>query len=114
MYAYCKFVGTQLNPGASNISVLNNNTQKIDENKLVAAQFTRASVYHVLGHYIYPRLSTFDPAGDSFREKLTYYQNKFNEEFDLILQEGVKYDTDSDGSISSSEQQTFYHNRLQR
>jgi hypothetical protein len=101
--------------GRYNASVLNNLTgQKLDENKIVEAQFTRAAVYHVLAYYIYPKLSTFDPDGDSFQNKLNYYKNKFEEEFDLILQEGVKYDLDSDGTIDNSEQQTFYYNRLQR
>ena len=100
--------------GRYDASVLDGTIIKVDPNKLQNSQFTRASVYHVLGYYIYPRLSTFDPAGDAFREKMTYYVNKFNEEFDFILQEGVKYDADSDGNITDCEQQTFYHSRLQR
>ena len=100
--------------GRYDASVLTNSVQRVDPNKLQSSQFTRASVYHVLGHYVYPRLSTFDPSGDAFREKMKYYVSKFNEEFDLILQEGVKYDADSDGTITDSEQQTFYHSRLQR
>lgn len=91
-----------------------NTAKKLDENKIVSSQFTRAAVYHVLAYYIYPRLSTFDPDGDSFREKLEYYKNKFNEEFDLILQVGVKYDLDSDGTITDDEQQPYYFNRLIR
>jgi len=93
---------------------ISNNHLKLDENKIVEAQFKRAAVYHVLGYYVYGRLSTFDPDGDSFKEKMMYYKNLFNEEFDLILQEGVQYDLDSDGNIDSSEETPYYHNRLQR
>ena len=100
--------------GRYDASVLGASIIDVDPNKIQTSQFKRASVYHVLGHYIYPRLSTFDPAGDAFREKMNYYVNKFNEEFDFILQEGVKYDADSDGTIVDSEKQTYYHNRLQR
>lgn len=88
--------------------------RKLSPSKLDSTQFTRASVYHVLAYYIYPRLSTFDPDGDAFREKLNYYKEKFLEEFDLIIKEGVHYDLDSSGSFDDSEKQTFYHGRLIR
>ena len=60
------------------------------------------------------RLSTFDPDGDLFREKMTYYKRAFEEEFDLILREGVSYDSDSSGDYSDSEERSFHHNRLVR
>lgn len=99
--------------GSYDISVIGQ-VNRLDENKLNANQFTRAAVYHVLGEYIYPRLSTFEPDGDSFREKMMYYKGKFADEFDYILQVGVDYDLNSDGTISDSEQQPFYFNRLIR
>ncbi len=99
--------------GRYDISVFGS-ARKLDENKIVASQFTRASIYHVLGHYIYPRLSTFDPNGDAFQEKMKYYQDAFDREFNLILREGVKYDLDSDGVITDSEKQPFHFNRLVR
>ena len=68
---------------------------KLSPSRLIASQFTRLSVYHVLSYYIYPRLSTFDPDGDVFREKMLFYKEKFQTEFNLILREGVKYDLDS-------------------
>ena len=42
---------------------------EMDNNLLTYSQFTQAAVYHVLAEYIYPRLSTFSPDGDVFREK---------------------------------------------
>ena len=47
---------------------------KLSPSRLIAAQFKRLSVYHVLSYYIYPRLSTFDPDGDVFREKMLFYK----------------------------------------
>ena len=87
---------------------------KLTNSKLDTSQFTRAAVYHVLAYYIYPRLSSFDPDGDAFREKLNYYKDRFIEEFDLILREGVHYDLDSSGTYEETEKQSFYHGRLIR
>jgi hypothetical protein len=68
----------------------------------------------VMAYYIYPRLSTFDPQGDVFREKMAYYKEKFRDEFDLCLREGVKYDFDSSGTITDSEDDPVHFNRLVR
>lgn len=87
---------------------------EMDTNLLVDAQFTRAAVFHVLGNYIYPRLSTFSPDGDVFREKMMFYREEYSKEFDKILQEGVKYDYDSSGTIEASEKQPTHFNRLVR
>lgn len=100
--------------GRLDISVITGSNTKLEEGKLQGSQFERAAVYHVLSHYIYPKLSTFDPAGDVFREKMSYYKNKFEEEFSLILQVGVAYDLDSSGTFTDSEKKPYYHNRLQR
>ena len=96
------------------ITIVGTSSEKLSPSRLRTAQFTRAAVYHVLGYYIYPRLSTFDPDGDLFREKMTYYKRAFEEEFDLILREGVSYDSDSSGDYSDSEERSFHHNRLVR
>lgn len=101
------------NYDVDNISVIGTST-KLSPSKLTPSQFTRAAVYHVLYQYVYPRLSTFDPNGDVFREKMVYYKQKFEEEFDLILRLGVEYDVNSDGTISESEKQSFHFNRLVR
>jgi len=99
--------------GTYNLSVIGGST-KLSPSKIDSTQFTRAAVYHVLAYYIYPQLSTFDPAGDVFTEKRVYYKGKFEEEFDLILRVGVAYDTDSSGTYEDGEKQTFYNGRLIR
>ena len=100
--------------GRYDITVFNSTATKLTVGKLDPAQFRRAAVYHVLAYYIYPKLSTFDPDGDVFREKMSYYKAKFEEEFDLILRVGISYDADSSGTYEDSEKQSFYSGRLIR
>lgn len=87
---------------------------EMNEDLVLKSQFTRAACYHVMAYYIYPRLSTFDPQGDVFREKMAYYKEKFRDEFDLCLREGVKYDFDSSGTITEAENDPVHFNRLVR
>jgi len=90
------------------------NNTKLENGKLDSSQLERAAVYHVLAYYIYPRLSTFDPDGDAFNNKMNYYKSRFEEEFELILREGVHYDMDSSGTFEDSEKQSFHMGRLIR
>lgn len=99
--------------GRFDISILASKPE-MNEDLVLKAQFTRAACYHVLAYYIYPRLSTFDPQGDVFREKMAYYKEKFRDEFNLCLREGVKYDFDSSGTITESENDPVHFNRLIR
>jgi len=68
----------------------------------------------VFAYYIYPRLSTFTPEGDVYMEKMQYYKDKFKEEFDLCLKQGVEYDINEDSTIQDSEKQPVHFNRLVR
>ena len=95
------------------VSVLGGSA-KLSPSRLNSSQFTRAAVYHVLAYHIYPKLSTFDPDGDAFREQMNFYKGRFEEEFDLILRDGVHYDLDSSGTFTDSEKQAFYRGRLVR
>ena len=87
---------------------------EMEDSLLQDSQWTRAAVYHVLGFYIYPRLSTFDPNGDVFREKMAFYRQEYKTEFKKILRLGVKYDYDSSGTITTSEKKPTHFNRLVR
>jgi len=89
-------------------------TTSFEDSLLVSSQWTRAAVFHVLGFYVYPRLSTFDPNGDVFREKMAYYRQEYRNEFDKILRLGIKYDFDSSGDITTSEKKPTHFNRLVR
>lgn len=87
---------------------------EMDHNLLTDSQLKRAAVYHVLGYYIYPRLSTFSPEGDVFREKMQYYREEFNTEITNVMEDGVEYDFDSSGTVSTGEKQPTHFNRLVR
>ena len=86
----------------------------INVDLLVDSQWKRVAVYHVLAYYIYPRLSTFTPEGDVYMEKMQYYKDRFKEEFDLCLKQGVQYDYNNDSTIEESEKLPVHFNRLVR
>ena len=102
------------NYGQVDISIIGTSITKLSPSMLTSSQFTRASVYHVLAYYIYPKLSKFEEEIDVFERKMNYYKQKFEEEFDLILRAGVEYDLDSSGDISEAERAPFHFNRLVR
>ena len=45
-----------------------------ESSKLVEAQWTKATVYQAMYAYILPKLSTFRPEGDPFREQFVFYK----------------------------------------
>ncbi len=79
-----------------------------DTSKLVDEQWTRATVYRALAHYIFPRLSTWRTEGDSFREQINFYRERYEEEMDLAFAAGIQYDYNGDSSIN--EDTEVYHN----
>lgn len=81
---------------------------------LTESQWTRATVYRALSCYILPKLSTFRPEGDAFREQLAFFQNRFDEEFNLQVGSGVEYDLNNDNTVTSSEKFAVEQNRLYR
>ena len=87
---------------------------EMDATKLTASQFQRAAVFHTLGYYIFPQLTQHGPEEDRYSILETYYKNKFREEFDLILADGIEYDYDGSGSVANSEKHTAHFNRLVR
>ena len=87
--------------------------------KLTDAQWKRCVVYKALADYIYPILSKFkDPEGgdgkDTFQNKMDFYRQKYAEEFQAVLRDGVEYDEDSSGTIQASEKEPIHMLRLQR
>ena len=100
--------------GSYDITIAGGSHERLTNSKLTASQLPRAAVYHVLAHYIYPKLTKMEETPDTFERKMLYYKQKFEEEFDLILRVGVEYDADSSGTISESERQAFHFNRLVR
>lgn len=45
---------------------------------------------------------------------IDFYKSKWQEEIDFVLQDGVKYDFDGDGTVEDNEQQPVHYNRLVR
>ena len=95
-------------------NTLRSTSSEMDVTKLTAAQFKRATAFHVIGYYIAPKLTQFSAEPDRFTLMIDFYKQKFQEEFDLVLGDGVEYDFNEDGSITDSEKQTVHYNRLVR
>ena len=92
---------------------------ELDKSKLTATQFRRAVCYKALADYIFPMLTKFrDPdtgeGKDSFQVQMDYYRNRYNEEFQAVLRDGVEYDEDGGGTISDSEKEPIHTLRLIR
>lgn len=81
---------------------------------LTDAQWTKSTVYKAMTSYILPKLSTFRPEGDPFREQLTFYKERFAEEFDLQFGLGIEYDLDEDATVTDVEVNEFAQDRLYR
>ena len=89
--------------------------EEFDERYLDATQWTRAVVYRALAYYILPRLSSWRNEGDSFRNQITFYSERFDSEMDAVFAVGVRYDFDKDSSIDDkTEVEHFPQNRLFR
>jgi len=86
----------------------------MDATLLDPTQWTQATVYHALAYHICPKLSTFDPARDVFREKMEYYARRFETEMDLCMREGVRYDDNDDGTYQDIEKLPDVTLRLRR
>ena len=95
-------------------SYFNSTDLEMDNAKLTASQLTNAAVYHCLAFYILPQLTQHTAEPDRFRMMIDFYKARFRDEFDMILQDGVKYDWDGDGTVEPHEEQTQHFNRLVR
>ena len=89
---------------------------EMDDTKLDETQFTRCAVYLILAEYALPQLTKWNADGDEdkFQVMMMHYRKKYNEEFNNILQDGVRYDYDDDGTVEDIEKQPFHTRRLVR
>jgi hypothetical protein len=92
----------------------NSTDLEMDTTKIEATQFKRAAVYHTLSYYVLPKLTQHGAEPDRFRMMIDFYKARFREEFDYVLQDGVKYDFDGDGTVEDHEEQPVHFNRLVR
>ena len=86
----------------------------MDSTLLTDSQFTRTAVFHVLAYYILPKLAKFDPDGDRFENMMKHYKSRFEEEFNLVLKDGVEYDLNNDNVVGISEKASTEFMRLVR
>lgn len=96
------------------ISVLE--TIEMDGTKLTDAQWKKCSVFKVLADYACPLLTKFnsDDNLDRFQMMQKYYQTEYEKEFQNVLRDGVEYDDDNSGTITSSEKEPYHRLRLVR
>ena len=92
----------------TDITVLN--TAEMVNTKVNLYQFERAGVYLFLGRFFLPALTKFRPETekDRFERMAEYYMSQYNMEWRMILEDGVEYDTDADGTIVSNEREPLH------
>ena len=98
--------------GTRNRGLTISTTGDFNAARLDATQWTRATVFRALHAYIYPKLSTWRPEGDAFREQLAFYQSRYSEEISAEMALGVKYDFNNDGNNTADERVQTQQNRL--
>ena len=67
--------------------------------------FTDLCVYHSMYEYILPRVADFSDENNAERQKIGYYQQKYNSLFNELIIAGDWYDFDADGTIQSTEKE---------
>ena len=92
----------------TDITVLN--TAEMVNTKVNLDQFKRAGVYLFLSRYFLPSLSKFRPETekDRFERMGEHYASEYNKEWRAILEDGVEYDSDAGGTISTSEREPLH------
>tara|TARA_R110000796_G_scaffold163631_1_gene280590 strand:+ start:5406 stop:5822 length:417 start_codon:yes stop_codon:yes gene_type:complete len=84
-----------------------------DTTKLKASEWKRATIYHSLAYYILPRLSNFQE-DDTFQRQMTFYKERYMEEFSAAMAAGISYDHDGDGVYGETEKSYVEAERLYR
>jgi hypothetical protein len=86
---------------------------EMDDSLLTDSQWTRAAAYLVLWKYALPQLTNWVD-GDRFREMIGFYRDLYTQELNAIFADGVEYDYDEDGTVSTEEKSTKVQTRLTR
>jgi hypothetical protein len=74
------------------------------------ADFTDLCVYYALYNYVLPRIADFSAEDNAERQKIGFYQAKFDSLFGELITAGDWYDFDGSGAIASDEKSPGYHN----
>ena len=69
-----------------------------------------------MSYYIFPQLTKWrnDTEKDSFQVQIEFYKDRYNEEFQQVLRDGVEYDEDGGGTVADSEKEAMHSLRLVR
>ena len=65
--------------------------------------FTDLCVYTAMSQYILPLIADFGTPDNAEIEKMKFYENKMNQLFGELIEDGDWYDWDNDGQINPSE-----------
>jgi len=89
---------------------------EMTDSKLTDSQWVYAVVYKALAYYIFPQLTKWrtDAEKDSFQVQIEFYKDRYNEEFQQVLRDGVEYDEDAGGTVADSEKESMHSLRLVR
>ena len=89
-------------------------TVEMTSSKLTNSQWTNCGCYMALWKYIFPQLTKWREEEDSFMRQIKWYRDRYSEEFQAILRDGVEYDEDGGGTVADSEKEPFHDLRLTR
>ena len=92
----------------TDITVLN--TAEMVNTKVNLDQFKRAGAYLFMSKFFLPALTKFRPEADKdrFERMIEFYTSQYNKEMKTILEDGVEYDSDAGGTISTSEREPLH------
>ena len=92
----------------TDITVLN--TVEMVNTKVNLDQFKRAGAYLFMSKFFLPALTKFRPEADKdrFERMIEFYTSQYNKEMKTILEDGVEYDSDAGGTISTSEREPLH------
>ena len=84
----------------------------LDVNKIQARQndFTDLCVYYALFEYILPKIADFSQDNNAERQKIGYYQQKYDGLFAELIRAGDWYDFDGSAVIDSADKQPGVYN----
>lgn len=77
----------------------------LDPNKIIARQndFTDLCVYSALYEYVLPKIADFSNENSAERQKIAYYQQKYNGLFGELISAGDWYDFDGNDTVDSTD-----------
>lgn len=88
-----------------------------DSDKILSrkSDFTDMCCYYTLKEYILPKIADFGNPESPEVQKITYYENKFQDLFDELMDMMDWYDADASGTVDSDEKKiSFRLNRRTR